>query len=150
MGIDKGGIAVHSPLEVEIERRCWWTLFKMRGHYQGSSATDVEAEFSSYVSLPLAVNDIDLCPDMDDRPNPRAGITDISCLLFTLELTRLDARAQILSSYSGHARLKHIERKKLEEDVKRLENNFIKHCDPSRPFDWFLLLTAKVMLVRQV
>jgi len=145
MGLYKDDSAVRSPLEVEIGRRCWWTLYRMRRHCAQEHGSIVdEAELASVVSLPLNINDVDLSPMADDTPTARTGITDMSFLLFTVELIKLHAKAQNLVSTSASRSVNQSERE-VQECVKMLECKFLRHCDASRPFDWFLLLTGKAM-----
>lgn len=147
MGLDEDDSTGRSPLETEIRRRCWWTLYWMRRHCAQEHGSIVdEAEFAAVVSLPLNINDIDLGPMADDTPTARTGITDMSFFLFTVELIKLHAKAQNLVSTSASWSVNQSEREGVQECVKRLESNFLRHCDASRPFDWFLLLTGKAML----
>ena len=146
MGLDEDDSTGRSPLEVEIGRRCWWTLYRMRRHCAQEHGSIVdEAELASVVSLPLNINDIDLSPMADDTPAARTAITDMSYFLFTVELIKLYAKAQSLVSTSASRSLNQSEHEGLQECVKMLESNFLRHCDASRPFDWFLLLTGKAM-----
>lgn len=126
----------------------------MRLHQISDPGSNVDdTELTSDVSLPLNVNDIDLSPTADDMPKARAVITDMSYFLLTLELMRLGARAQTLSGSSSTSLEVDTpnlsEYKELERCVRRLENDILRHCHASRPFDWFMLLTGKAMLVCQ-
>lgn len=153
LGLDSNEQASHSPLEIEIRRRCWWTLCRMRQHFiQELGSTVDKADLVSDVLLPLNANDIDLSPTADHMPKAREAISDMSCFLVTLELTQLSTKVQDIGNASTSLEVDPSRRNELEElngRVKKLERDFLRHCDASRPFDWFLLLCSKAMLVCQ-
>jgi hypothetical protein len=142
-----------TPFEVEICRRCWWTLYQIQT--QRSLDRQLSANrpiLESNFPLPLNINDIDLDPHSKDLPKSRQHITDMSYFLSTLEITRLVSEQR---NFDGSAIIEaldmpnHCDIDNVRLRVKRIENDCLQYCDVSRPFDWFILLTAKAMLVRK-
>jgi hypothetical protein len=105
----------------------------------------------SIIPLPLNVNDIDLGSVAGEMPMARDESTEMSFFLINLEVTQLIANLEILDSTSDPAKMEpsiDVRRKNLVECVvTRIERGFLRHCDTSRPLDWFLMLTTKAMLV---
>lgn len=154
LGLDSHLQASYLPLEIEIRRRCWWALCRMRRRFTQKLRSIVDkAVLVSDVLLPLNVNDIDLSPTADHMPEARAAISDMSCFLVTLALTQLSTKAQDINNALTAFEVdevdpsRRIELEDLNERVKKLERDFLRHYNTSRPFDWFLLLSSKAVLV---
>jgi hypothetical protein len=144
-----------SPYDVEIRRRCWWTLGKLSYHrVQKPSGISGEAILVMDVTLPLNVNDVDLSTVAGELPKAREGLTEMSLFLANLEVVRLAASLKLLGSTSfppePHVSFEMRRKTLVEESVRKIERDFLWHCDTSRPLDWFLMLTTKAMLVGRV
>ncbi|OAL36449.1 hypothetical protein AYO20_04345 [Fonsecaea nubica] len=136
-----------SLLEMQLWRRCWWTLYVLDYHRALKHGHAPSTIFrSQQVALPLNLNDIDLNPTMRQLPVPRKSVTEMSYLHLVVELTRLDAKLRYFKTdepgSNHHKTLGSI----INEQVREVEVNIIWRCETSRPFDWLMLLTAKAML----
>ena len=153
LGIHKSE-ATQTPFEAEICRRCWWTLCQIetqRSLEPELSTNEILVE--SLVPLPLNINDIDLDPSLDILPEPRAHATDMSYFFLILEATRLIAnqkksKHQPTKDSSDSSNIpQRCEMEVVADRVRTIEQGSLRYCDTSRPFDWFILLTARAILV---
>ncbi|OAG41132.1 hypothetical protein AYO21_04745 [Fonsecaea monophora] len=136
-----------SLLEMQLWRRCWWTLYVLDYHRALKHGHAPSTIFhSQQVALPLNLNDIDLNPTMRQLPVPRKSITEMSYLHLVVELTRLDATLRYFKTGEPGSNHDQTLGSTINEQVREVEVNIIRHCETSRPFDWLTLLTAKAML----
>ena len=141
--------------DIEILRRCWWTLRKLSYHRVHSPQSEAEALVLSFdVTLPLNVNDVDLISNTLEMPKPRHGATEMSFFLNDLEIARLIAGLKLLDCdhhSTGTDIPSRVQRTKLVESaVRKIERNALRYSNVSRPLDWFLLLTSKVSMVGRI
>jgi hypothetical protein len=152
MRIGEEGETSYSPHETEIQRRCWWTLRKLsyRSSCDPHGGVGEMAAFPE-IPLPLNVNDVDLVHVTSEAPQARQGATEMSFFLCDLELARLAVGLEVLNRTQLSADADTpilLHRKNLVEyRVGKIEKDFLHYADASRPLDWFLMLTAKAMLV---
>lgn len=151
LGIGEDNDVGCSPYDTEIRRRCWWALCKLCYHRVHKPRSVIEEiALLPDVPLPLNINDVDLT-SVTEMPKARQGATEMSFFLINLEVVRLTANLELLSQTSNpsEADVAILVRRRnlVEEAVRKIENDFLWHCDTSRPLDWFLMLTTKSMLV---
>ncbi|KIW92149.1 uncharacterized protein Z519_07133 [Cladophialophora bantiana CBS 173.52] len=151
IGIGKAEDATCPPYDTEIRRRCWWTLCRLWYQCAQKPGWDVEEPIPlSDVPPPLNINDIDLMSVTEEMPKARQGLTQMSLFLVHLEVVRLTGKLELLNrspNTSENSISIGVRRRNLvEESVRKIERDFLWHCDTSRPFDWFLMLTTKAML----
>lgn len=143
----------YSPLESEIRRRVWC-------HLQGLENSTAEEGQSrgksvmanSNVKLPSNLNDCDLDPEMIQAPEPRSGITDMTFPTLRFEIHRLvfellAIKMRHSSGWNQGLSLRDMQSEYLETTKSRLQEQFICHLDPSRPYDWMCLKFVNAMLV---
>ncbi|KIW80685.1 hypothetical protein Z517_07301 [Fonsecaea pedrosoi CBS 271.37] len=136
-----------SLLDMQLWRRCWWTLYVLDYHRALKHGHAPSTIFrSQQVALPLNLNDIDLNPTMRQLPVPRKSVTEMSYLHLVVELTRLDATLRYFKTGEPGSNHHQTLGSTINEQVREVEVNIIWHCETSRPFDWLMLLTAKAML----
>lgn len=122
------------------------------------------------VALPLNLDDDDIDASMVEgqMPRERVSVTGMSFVLMMMEIVRLvGGLAGLLRGngsgigcgISGNTQLgtemptirskclKEQSRRLVEETRMRMDTKTLRHCDVSRPFDWFLLVITKVLLV---
>lgn len=161
------------PLDAELRRRLWWTLCRQESGY----AEEIHTRRSSImhncqVPLPGNFDDQDLDASMacDEMPAARVGVTDMSFVLMMLEVIRtvgmisklfVDEGVRVgggintdnhthTGGDSGGLRmdaLKEQSRQLLEEAKTRMNVRTLQYCSVSRPFDWFLMIATKMLLV---
>lgn len=141
------------PFQAEYRRRAWWMICRHESAYAEELKTrKVSIMHTSDVALPLNVNDLDIYPEMTHPIVPRIGLTDVSHILMSFQAVKLVA---------GLAALVHFQRTE-QQDIAvirartqavvetartEIEQGTLRHCDISRPFDWLILLCAKIMMV---
>lgn len=116
------------------------------------------------VALPRNLDDRDIDAQMTvtQMPAERVGVTEMSFVLMMMEIVRLVASLAKLLNGSGSGSgivggghgpamrsncLKAQSKRLVEETRLRMDTGTLRHCDVSRPFDWFLLVITKVLLV---
>ncbi|KAJ9605988.1 hypothetical protein H2200_009837 [Cladophialophora chaetospira] len=151
VGIEASDTEASSAHDREVRRRCWWTLRKLNDQLILATGSERgELASISDVAVPLNINDIDLTLAMDEMPTARTGSTAMSFYLVNLKAIQLTAALKLLGG-AGHPsksiRSVQLRRRSLVENaVGEIEREFLRHCDTSRPLDWFLMLTTKAIL----
>lgn len=150
---EQEGNSACSPRDTEIRRRCCCYLLKLWHHdvLQCDGLSEEEFPFSD-VPLPLNVNDVDLASVSEEMPKAREGLTEMSFYLANFEVVQLSSNLALLNRAlnSSEDLVSNATRRKVlvEGAVRKIERDFLWQCHTSRPLDWFLMLTAKAMLVR--
>lgn len=159
LGLDNAATyATLSPLEGELRRRTWWTICRHESGYAEEIHTRKQSIMhSTDIPLPLNLDDLDLDAVMTHMPVPRVGITSMSFPLVMMEVVRMVGKLSSLVHIRSERPeatqnappkcLKEQSRLLVEDTRARIELGILHHCDVSRPFDWFLLLISKLVLV---
>jgi hypothetical protein len=96
---------------------------------------------------PLNVNDCDLHPTLDQTPQSRRGITDLSLLLVRMEMMRLiNTVTEELAGLPSEEAVKGC-RDIASQKLQSLQHEYLRHADESRRGDGFLILTCRVLKV---
>ncbi len=155
MGLNQDPGESYSPLDAELRRRMWWHLcgLESRGAEEGGSRSHSIID-GTEVQLPGNVLDLDLHADDLERVKSRDGCTDMYFPLLRFEVLRmirglvsirLNAKAGNQSDAQDD--LKDEQRRSLDESIRRLDTQYIRHLDASRPYDWLCIGFTKTMLV---
>ncbi|OCT48296.1 putative C6 transcription factor [Cladophialophora carrionii] len=153
MGLHRDGTGLGlSIFETEMRRRLWWQIVVLEGRSAELSGSGRFSDLSSDVLAPTNVNDEDLYPEMKEPPVPQTRPTEmISCLL-RIELTMffLEKQRQKSSIDFESLRLSAPLRSSLEERdatmdelEQRLEDKFLKYCDPSVPIQFMSIIIGR-------
>ncbi len=155
IGLHKDPGDDYPPYEVEMRRRLWWHIcaLESRGAEEGGARQSSVMDGCT-VQLPASLNDVDIAPEMQDRAEPRIGVTDMTWVLLKWETVRLVHQLiQVKRSRTDHsdagAAATKLELKKILE-VNRLEvnNDFLSYMHPSRPIDWMCIGWIELMLIK--
>ena len=143
-----------SVFETELRRRVWWQIVLLDGRNSELSGSETSLLAPVWdTKTPLNVNDSDLNPNMREMPVEHTGLTEMVFCLLRYELgaflrnsnptTAFDASWQKLSSLAVSAP----ERDKAIEDLEqRLDQKFLRFCDPSIPLHFQCVLVARAAL----
>lgn len=147
------------PFEAEMRCRIWWTICRHEAAYAEEINDRKSPPLAQTTNIPLPsnFNDNDLSLDMTTLPAPRIGLSDMSFALMVFEIVRLVGRmgqfmyekaARVGSrAMAGSPSTRERSQGILGETRMRIEQGTLRYCDVSRPFDWLILLVAKVTLV---
>jgi hypothetical protein len=147
-----------SPFEAEMRRRLWWSICRHEAAYaeEINDRKSLVAQTTN-IALPSNFNDNDLSPDMTSLPAPRIGLSDMSFALMMFEIVRLvgqiayfihEKAARVgCRAMAGSPSTREWSKGIVEEARMRIEQGTLNYCDVSRPFDWLILLVAKIILV---
>lgn len=110
---------------------------------------------NSNVKLPTNLNDCDLDPEMTEAPQPRSGITNMTFPTLRFEIHRLvfellAIKMRHSSDWNQDLSLRDVQSEYLDRTKTRLQEQFVCHLDPSRPYDWMCLKFVNAMLVRGI
>lgn len=156
MGLHRDGAAFGlRPLETELRRRLWWhiCLLDIRSsEYHGCEPIVHESMFDT--QMPLNVNDSDLTAEMTKPPAEREEATEMTFCLIRCEVMRVVWKtgyvppsmrrpgqpAEGLPLPDGAALAKDLQQ--------RLEERYLKHCDPTTPFFHVCVTVARLIIAR--
>ncbi|KPI45774.1 Biphenyl-2,3-diol 1,2-dioxygenase 3 [Cyphellophora attinorum] len=135
-----------TPFMTEMHRRCWWSIVAVQNRC-AEECRPLTRDYSWWDDFvyPLNVNDCDLHPTLDQTPQSRRGITDLTLLLVRMEMMRLinTVTEELAGVPSEEAvnRCRDIASQKLQF----LQHEYLRHADESRRGDGFLILTCRVL-----
>ncbi|KAK8115800.1 hypothetical protein PG984_012302 [Apiospora sp. TS-2023a] len=143
MGLHRDGDAYGlPPFESEMRRRLWWYICIL-DHRTAEACGDVHAvrPHSFDARLPLHVDDADLSPEMPLLPVEREGFSEMTFCLVRYEtlqtVWRIDGDTPLAGKQAA-----------ISELERRLEDRYLKRCDPEIPFQLKVLLSARMMIKR--
>lgn len=146
-----------APFDTEMRRRLWWHicfLDNRSSEYHGHEPIVTPYAFDA--KPPLNVNDADLTPEMAEFPAERVGWTDMTFCVARTEASRTQwkigrtppgrlktpgSKTETgISVEDGEAMVRDLEQ--------RLEEKYLRHCDPTVPFQLLTVLPAKSIIKR--
>lgn len=145
------------PFETEMRRRLWWHicfLDNRSSEYHGHEPIVAPCAFDT--KPPLNINDADLTPEMAEFPAERQGWTDMTFCVVRAEASKTQwdigrkppgvlrtpgSKTETgISVEEGEAIVRGLEQ--------RLEEKYLRHCDPTVPFQLLTKLPAKCIIRR--
>ncbi|KAL4935909.1 hypothetical protein BDV06DRAFT_206007 [Aspergillus oleicola] len=157
MGLHRDGAAFGlRPLETELRRRLWWHICLLDNRstdYHGSEPIVHEHIFDT--KMPLHINDADITADMTTPPQEREEATEMTLCLIRCHSMRVIwkvgymAPRERLNADSNNKGTDWEKRQKLVEELeRRLQEKYLRHCDPNAPFRRLALMVARVITRR--
>ena len=144
------------PFETEMRRRLWWQICLLDGRAGESTGVENSVLTQQFdTKLPLNINDSDLDPKMSDPPVEHNGVTDMIFSLLRYEvgygLRSLHGGPSPHSVWhklgsnclSSEEKLKFI-----DEFEARLQDKYLKHCNPEAPLDFVSITVARSIICR--
>ncbi|KAI9704043.1 MAG: hypothetical protein M1820_005665 [Bogoriella megaspora] len=142
------------PWHAEMRRRIWWHIILL--DIKASELTGLGPSVSAQLwdtKLPLNVNDSDLDSIMRQPPEEHVGATDmIFCLVqyetanFFREVRMSPKYARVVGSFIPQIPSEEEKDKLLEELEQRIEQKYLRYCDPLIPLHYFCLISARAMI----
>jgi hypothetical protein len=121
--------------EAEMRRRLWWQILILDFRSAQFSGTTVEGEHQySDTARPSNVNDSDLSPTMTEAPREHAGSTDMLFCSVRYEIGEFMRQSRLFGKHrsGGAVGMASID-KAIDELEDRLEQKYLRYCDPSVP-----------------
>ncbi|CAI7634544.1 unnamed protein product [Penicillium pancosmium] len=156
MGLHRDGTAFGlPPLETELRRRLWWHICFLdirSSEYHGCQPIVQDSAFDT--KMPLNIDDSDLVHGMTEPPIEREEATEMTFCLVRCEVLRVAWKTSYFfpSEMSSDERQEEKIPTNPEEMAKslteKLEERYIKHCDPSVPFLKLCMTVARLMINR--
>ncbi|EHK47823.1 hypothetical protein TRIATDRAFT_172547, partial [Trichoderma atroviride IMI 206040] len=153
-GIHRDGTHFNlSPFTVEMRRRLWWSICVLDSRACEDSGHDATLPHGGADTLiPLNINDSDMAVHMKEAPRPRTGLTEMSFSLVRFEATSLFRRLQYTSTSSlgQNDEDQDLAKKmnQISETQTRLHNLYLKYCDLSDPFSWYIHTIAQIVFTK--
>lgn len=149
MGLHRDGETFGlSPLDCEVRRRLWYQVI-------GSDARVAEdhglstSGFGGFcdTKLPLNVDDRDLSPEMETAPASKLRWTEMTIFLVTAEMNQALQQVSRLSVTVRNGNEKMLSLEQLLESIKsRINDKYLRHCDPNIPVQRSALLLGRVLM----
>jgi Fungal specific transcription factor domain len=139
MGLHReGSLKGVSPFETEMRRRLWWQILIMDNRSAELSGAVMCPQLYSLgdTKQPSNVNDSDLDPSMRELPRDHVGITEMLFCSMRFEIGKCIRRLKGLEQngeLAGMTTSVADQDKIVDELEKRLEEGYLKYCDPSIP-----------------
>ncbi|KAH8667000.1 fungal-specific transcription factor domain-containing protein [Xylariales sp. PMI_506] len=163
-GLHRDGAALGlSPFESEMRRRLWWYIITLDGRFTEIMGAESVLPRSVDTLLPSNTDDIDLSPDMTAPPPNRYGASEMIFCLLKYETTqfllqrdpRTDSPASMRSSplppTTGQPARKSDDedkRQTVHTLERRLEDKFLRFCDPLVPLHLLTTATARSLICK--
>lgn len=136
MGLHReASLQAFSPFEREIRRRLWWQILILdsRSAQLSGVAADSPAHIFWDTKRPANASDCDLVPSMREDPIKSDGPTEMlfCCVRFEIgECMRQLKSIKMVGGKTGHELIA-AQEAAIDDLETRLEQNFLKSCDPS-------------------
>lgn len=159
MGLHRDGTSFGlPPLETELRRRLWWHICFLdirSSEHHGCQPIVQDSAFDT--KTPLNINDSDLVHGMTEPPIEREEATEMTFCLVRCEVLRVAWK----TSYFSPSEMPPNNSERQEDEAsstnpeemaksltEKLEEQYIKHCDPSVPFFKMCMTVARLMITR--
>ncbi|OJJ84447.1 uncharacterized protein ASPGLDRAFT_126650 [Aspergillus glaucus CBS 516.65] len=139
------------PFEAEMRRRLWWYICVLDVQTAEDLGTDPMLHDIFFdTKLPLNINDEDIYEGMKHLPQERIGCPDMTYFLLQCEIALATRRLTYNPPGNICPGLKNIEdRQSLVQDLeKRLNERYVRHCDPSIPLQWACTKIARIAVAK--
>lgn len=155
LGIHRDGSAFNlSFFETEARRRVWWALYLLdvrTSENHGSNITQLS--FLGDSKLPLNLDDATLDPSSPTIPEEQIGFSDMTLPLIRYEVITYFVRLRgefYAAAKDQNSRTPdfHQVDEAMKECRSKIEDQYLKYCDPSKPFHWFVTIVARMMISR--
>ena len=155
LGIHRDGALLGlPPVETEERRRLWWQLQHLDlGLAVRSGLTSLTLVADWDAKLPLNIEDDDIDASMTNFPEERKSSTSMSyCLLISYILhhqrvTFCDDKGRWELSFHFKKSVPYSVKKSLINQLEdSLNKNFVQYCDPIKPLDILIQLTARSLI----
>ncbi|KAL8830933.1 MAG: hypothetical protein Q9170_005507 [Blastenia crenularia] len=158
IGLHRDGTSLGvPPFEVEMRRRLWWQLVVLDGRVaelSGAGTSILATMFDT--RLPSNVNDSNLNPEMGEMPPDHVGTTDMTFCLARYEVgTFLKSSNTIYFSFDstwskpdGTTATTVEKDQAIDELEQRLEEKYLKHCDPQITLHFLTKMFARTAIYR--
>lgn len=135
-----------TPFEMEMRRRLWHQVRLVDIFQCGDRGTATLINEDSWKTLyPNNVDDSDFDEDSTIIPEQETGLTDMAYAMLVFDATRTTQRLNFPSP--GRNTDTWPQRVQVAEDFKtRIEEKVLQYCDPSIPFNRFLLAAGKALI----
>lgn len=154
MGLHRDGTTFGiSPFDTEIRRRLWWQISILDFRSAELSGTGRFREFTlSDTRPPSNVDDADIRPGMDEPPYPQEKATEMMACLLRCEINgfwkekvveKANASFENMRILLPHATTLEERDARLNELEKRLEEKYLRYCDPTVPVQFMSIVIAR-------
>jgi hypothetical protein len=146
-----------SVLEAEIRRRVWWQIIILdsRACQVSGVAPSVSGRDFEKPIRPLNINDSDLSPNMREPPIEHTGVTEMLFCSVRYEIGDFMMLSQTWKNLEvetdgtdNNGTSMAAKDKAIDELEDRLEQKFLRHCDPSIPLHLLSTIMAQSAICR--
>jgi hypothetical protein len=129
-----------TAFEVEMRRRLWWQICFIDSRSENSQISAFKiSEDMFHTEFPTNIDDLHLDPSISQTPVDTEGWTDMTPFLLRCEIWRLSHRLQSIGSAIADITQR---RELFARTQTRLESTYLKHHDPKKPLQVFVLTSV--------
>lgn len=158
MGLHRDGTAFGlKPFETEMRRRLWWHICILDSRSSDHHGFGPMLYHSLYdTRIPLNVRDEDLSPDMTEPPRERDEATEMCFCLVRCEAMKAATKMRLMAhevptssrQEMGPSPIPLGEQVKVIKELEvRLQERYIRHCNPSSPIQLMATLLSRLIVV---
>lgn len=138
-----------SPYEIEMRRRVWWALCMMDVRASEDQGTDYTIARGSFdTKFPLNINDADIEPGTTKMPTEREGITDMTFLLVSYEISEVTKQMMAPSAKEGAPGIEEQSRL-LSEIYRKLDRGYLQYSAESGNITyWVAVIIARLVMAK--
>lgn len=153
-GLHRDGISLGvEPWSAEMRNRLWWQIVLLDGRTTELSGFGRSISAPLYdTKMPLNINDSDLDPSITSLPQERAGATEMMhcCICYEVGNFFRETRAHLglKSNWKDFSTSQILAKKDaaIDELEQRLEDKFLKYCDPLNPLHQLCSITGRAVI----
>lgn len=133
-----------------MRRRLWWHMCVP----ESRSAEDhgihpLNLDRASDTSLPLNLDDSDLCSDMQSLPSSKQKWTEMTFALIKAEMTQMFQKiTHTVSGSQETASAIESKHKLVQNHINHLETTYLKHCDENVPMQRVTVLSTRLVTAK--
>ncbi|CZR69851.1 uncharacterized protein PAC_19751 [Phialocephala subalpina] len=148
LGLHRDGTAFDlPPFEVEMRRRIWWQLFILDFRMAEKHGTEPSISENSFdTKRPLNINDADISPEDTAFPEPRVGLTEMTCTLIGTEIAF--AAPNLLKSPKEDGISVEEKEERINQYQQLLEDRYIKHANELTPVAWVASILPRLVIAK--
>lgn len=143
--------AKQPPFEAEVRRRLWWSLKLLDTRINElADYKTVALEPTWDCRIPLNVNDSDLRPEITEPPSAQGTSSEALFVVVRSEVGEFVRRSRVRLGFASLPVAKdaaQTEGSKLDALEKRIEDKYLRFCNPENPLHYMTVWTDRKSVV---
>lgn len=139
-----------TPFEIEMRRRLWWQICFIDSRSEEVQVPEYKVSEGMFdTKMPANADDAKLDSGMSTQPVAAEKWTDMAIFLVRCEVWKLSRQLQSVTAASYALSPDLDERlESFQQPQSRIEDIYLKHCDPYQPLHSFMATSARLFLTK--